>query len=464
MGSMIQDTEVRGNRYLWSICLISSMGGLLFGYDAVVMSGTIPKVIEQFNFNSFQLGFLVSCVLWGCAVGSVLGGLLLDRVGRKRMMILSALIIFGSAFWSGLASSPNQLNMARLLGGVGAGLAITTCPLYVSEVAPENSRGRLVSLYHFSVCLGIVLCVFVNWGIFSHADAYSSTATIPTFWKWLTIDQYWRAMFFSESLPGIIFLLGVFMIPESPRWLVQEGELQRADLILKRINGEARGAMIGKDILKSLQNQKQSHFSDLFSHQLRRPLTLAIFVCILSEACGITAILYYGPQLLEHSGISLGHSLGGFAIIAIVNLIFNLIAILFMDRAGRKKLLGIGATGCMLSLIAIGTLFLIGDSGLIIVVPFITFMAFFGFSVGPVKFIIISEIFPNQIRGKAVSTATIFIWLTSAVVTQLFPIMRDFIDTGYIFYFFAFDLLVLLLLDILFIHETKGKSLDEINI
>lgn len=450
------------NTYLWSLSIIAAGGGLLFGYDAVVMSGAIPIVIEQFRFSPFALGFLVSCVLWGCAIGSAAGGPLLTRFGRKQILFLSALIIFVSAIWSSLASGPLQLDIARLSGGIGGGLATSACPLYISEISTEDRRGSMVSLYHLAVCLGIVICVFVNWGVYSYAASHAAVASSGTF-RLLFVDQYWRAMFLSEAVPAMLFLLGTMIIPESPRYLMIEGSERSALDVLERLEGKLRAGEILEEIRSSIGRKRQSSYRELFSGPLRRAMRLSLILCILSEACGITAVLYYGPQLLEQSGFSLGRSLGGFTIIAIVNMLFNFIAIRYMDTLGRKKLLSIGSAGCMLSLIAVGTLFMIGQTGLLIVFPIITFTSFFAFSVGPIKFVIISEVFPARIRGKAVSLSTMSIWVTSAIITQLFPVLREILPTGMIFYLFALDLAVLLIIAVRFLPETGGKTLEQIN-
>ena len=448
--------------YLWLICLGATFGGLLFGYDLVVVSGVIPQVVKQFGLTSPQLGLLVSCVLWGCAIGAGFGGILLDGFGRKKVLLIAAIIMFISALWSGVCVSTPSLVLARFLGGVGCGLASTACPLYISEVSPANNRGRMVTLYHLSVCLGIVICVFVNWGIFLFAEASSVSGNFSPFWKWFAVDQNWRAMFGSEAIPGLMFIVSVMLLPESPRWLVANARINEAKIILEKINGKEKGRLICAEIQKTLLIENGITFFDLFSSRLRRPLVLAILICILSEACGISAILYYGPQLFEQAGLSLGQSLGGFSVIALVNLVFNLVAMSFIDVIGRRKLLAIGGLGSMVSLLVIGSCYLVGQTGIIIVLAMIAFVAFFSSSIGPVKFVIISEIFPTIIRGKAISVGTVCIWLTSAAIAQLFPVMRELMDTGYVFFFFALDIAALLLVIGLLMPETKGRTMEEI--
>ncbi len=448
--------------YLWFICLVAAFGGLLFGYDVVVISGVIPQVVKQFELTSFQIGLLVSCVLWGCAVGSGFGGIILDGFGRKKVLIIASIIMFISAVWSGFSVSTTHLILARLLGGVGCGLATTACPLYISEVSPEKHRGRMVTLYHFTVCFGIVICVFANWAIFLFATANVESETLALSIKWFAVDQNWRAMLVSEAFFGFLFMICTFLLPESPRWLVKNNRKKDAEAILAKINGADKAHQICTEIQDTVRMESQITFFDLFTAKLRKPLFLAIFICVFSEACGISAVLYYGPQLFEQAGLSLGSSLGGFSIIAIVLLLFNLVAMHFTDTAGRRKMFAVGGTGAMLSLIAIGSLYLAGQTGFIIVFAITAFVAFFASSIGPVKFVVLSEIFPNQIRGKAISVATVCIWLTSAAIAQLFPMMREVMHTGYIFFFFALDIAALLLVVKFLMPETKGLTIEEI--
>lgn len=448
--------------YLWFICAIAAFGGLIFGYDVIVVSGVIPQVVKQYELPPFQLGVLVSSVLWGCVIGSGVGGIVIDRLGRKKALIASAFILFSSALWSSLALSPFSLIIARFIGGIGCGIAATACPPYISEISPEKHRGRMVTLYHLAVCTGIVICVFVNWGIFSFAEANTNATIEITFIKWFAVEQNWRAMFASEAIPGGLFLLFSLFLPESPRWLVKHNRFSEAESILKKINGPQKAHQISAEIKDTVSIEKEINFGDLFTKRLRKPLILSVLVCIFCEACGISAVLYYGPQLFEQAGLSLGSSLGGFSILAIVNMIFNLVAMHSIDTVGRKKILSIGALGSMISLILIGSLYLANQTGFMIVIFFISFIAFFSFSLGPVKFVLLSEIFPNQIRGKAISIGTLFIWITSATVAQLFPMMREIMQTGYIFFIFALDIAALLVVVKFLMPETKGLTIEEI--
>ena len=445
----------KSSGYLWYISFIAAFGGFLFGYDVIVVSGVIPQVVSQFELTSFQLGFLVSCVLWGCAIGSVISGFILDSFGRKRVLVTSAFTILVSAIWSGLASSPELLIVARLLGGIGCGIATTTCPLYISEVSPEKKRGKMVTLYHFAVCLGIVFCVFVNWAIYLVSRSHIGCTSH------FFLDQSWRAMFTAEAIPASLFMIFSLSLPESPRWLVQRNRAKEARTLLERINGKEKALSIATEIHSSIHSERKATFSSLFTREIRKPLVLGILLSIFAEASGISVVLYYGPQLFEQAGLNLGTALGGFSIIAIINLLFNLVAMRYIDRSGRRKVLIVGSAGTMVSLILIGLLYLNGQTGILIILCVIAFVAFFSSSIGPVKFVIISEIFPSEFRAKAVSLCILFVWLTSAAVAQLFPMMREVMHTGSIFFIFALDTLALLVVAVFLLPETKGLTIEE---
>lgn len=450
------------NLYLWFVCLVAAASGLLFGYDAVVVSGTNSQVQTQFQFTPVQLGLYVSCVLWGCAVGSILAGYSADAYGRKKLLLIASILIFVSSIWSGLAGSAIQLILARLIGGVGLGVATMVCPLYISEISPEQHRGRMVTLFQLAITIGIIMCVFINWGIFSFAEAKTNSESLSTFMKWFAVDENWRAMFSSEAVPALLFMVCAFFLPESPRWLIKQTRNQEALSVLEKVNSKHRAKEISIEIEETVKSECNVGFIDLFTAKLRRPLVLALLICFFSEACGVSVVFYYGPKLLEQAGFGLGKSLGGFGTIAIVNFFATLFALKYIDSAGRRKLLTVGTFGCIASHLAIGTLFLTGRTGILIVIAINTYVAFFACAIGPIKFVVISEIFPNRIRGQAVAVATLCIWMTSASVAQLFPVMQELMHTGYIFFCFAAVLVGLLLVIKFLMPETKGRTIEEI--
>jgi MFS family permease len=259
-----------------------------------------------------------------------------------------------------------------------------------------------------------------------------------------------------------VFLGCTFFIPESPRWMVKQGRSKTALMVLARVNGQERAREVCAEVEEAIRSEGRVRFLDLFTAKLRRPLLLALLVCFFSEACGVSVVFYYGPKLLEQAGFSLGSSLGGFGTIAIVNFIGTLFALKFVDSAGRRRLLTVGTIGAIASHIAIGALYLTGHTGVFIVLAINVFVAFFACAIGPIKFVVVSEIFPNRIRGQAVAVATLCIWMTSASVAQLFPVMQARMHTGYIFFCFVFVLLGLLLVIKFMMPETKGRTIEEI--
>lgn len=447
--------------YLWFVSTVAACGGLLFGYDAVVVSGTISQVQAQFTFSSAELGFYVSCVLWACMVGSGMAGWVADSIGRKKTLMFAAFILLISALWSGLAQSVPQLIFARFIGGLGIGAATMVCPLYISEISPEKYRGRMVTLFQLTITIGIILCVFSNWGIFTFAENNQSTA-IAAWKKYLLVSENWRAMYIAEAIPGLIFIVAAFFIPESPRWLVKENRKTEAVNILGFFNSKERAEEIGNEIESAINEESDVAFADLFTRKLRKPLIVAVLICFLSEACGVSVVFYYGPQIFEEAGFALGDSLGGFATIAIVNFIATIFALRFVDSAGRKKLLTVGIIGTLLSHLLIWYLFSVGQTGWPIVIAINLFVAFFACALGPVKYVFVSEIFPNKVRGKAIAISTFTIWAASAAINFLFPIMRESMSTGAIFLIFAGELLLMIPVVKFMMPETKGRTIEEI--
>jgi len=459
---MVRSTDSGSPLYLWFICLVAACGGLLFGYDAVVVSGTTSQVETQFDFSELQLGWFVSCVLWGCAIGSGLSGPVSDALGRKTTLLMASVLILVSAVWSGLAGSANHLILARLLGGMGIGAATMVCPLYISEVSPERQRGRMVTLFQLTITIGIVMCVFANWGIFEFATKQVGNKNLPGFWKMFAVDENWRAMFMAEAIPGFLFLGSAFFIPESPRWLVKNGHPEGAEKILAMINGVEKAKLVRFEIETTLKEEGHVSFYDLFTKRFRHPLILAVLICVLSEACGVSVVFYYGPKIFEAAGMGLSGSLGGFSIIAIVNFIATCFALFFVDSAGRRKLLAVGASGSFVSMLLIGMLFARNIQGWPIVAAINLFVAFFACALGPVKFVVVSEIFPTRVRGKAIASATLCIWMTSAVVAQLFPVVEAHTPPGTLYFMFAGELVLLLLMIKFVMPETKGRTIEEI--
>ncbi|MGR5363633.1 sugar porter family MFS transporter [Vibrio mediterranei] len=450
------------NHYLWFICLVSALGGFFFGFDLIVISGTISLVKAQFGFLPWQEGFFVSSAVVGAIAGTAVAGKLSDRFGRKNNLFLAALVLFISAMGCTFASDANSLIFYRLIGGFGVGVATLVSPLYIAEISPANVRGRMVTLFQFAITVGIMISLFSNAAIKNWSDSLIASGELEGTLGWLFGSEPWRGMFLAEGIPGIFFVLLCLLIPESPRWLISNGQEDKAKQIISRVAGKQWASKQISEI-KEVISEETGKFSDLFKGGYKTALTIAVALSIFSEMSGITVVFFYGPTILEKAGLSLGDSLGGFAIIGIVNVLFTVVALWLMDISGRKKLLLTGTVGVILAHTAIGILFLNNyDTGFALVFLMCAFVAFFAFSMGPIKFVIMNEIFPTKVRGRAVAIATITIWVCQAFLNQFFPMLREIIPVGAIFIFFALILVPQIFFVLKVMPETKGMSLEEI--
>ncbi|MFC1223075.1 sugar porter family MFS transporter [Pedobacter sp. BG31] len=459
---MMQDTQIdikKSRSYLYLVCLVAALGGFLFGFDTAVISGTISLVTKDYSLNAVSEGWFVSCALLGCIIGVIISGKLSDKFGRKIVLILSAFLFLTSALGCMYAGSFSSLIVFRLIGGIGIGVASMVSPLYISEFAPSKLRGTMVSLYQLALTIGIVVAYFTNAYLASHTgDAYANADV-----QRILSGEVWRAMLGLGALPALIFLLSLFVVPESPRWLLTTGRNQQAAQILIKIEGEAEA----RKELEAFSNRKISEeegsFKTLFKPAYRRALWIGLLLPFLSQVCGINAVIYYGPRILEQAGFTLNNALGGQVTIGLVNVVFTFVAIFTVDKWGRKPLLYIGVGGAVISLIIIGMLFQFGViSGPWILIFILAFIACFAFSFGPVCWVVIGEIFPNGIRGKAMSLATLTLWIGNFFVGQLTPVMLQGIGTSWTFWIFAICCSPALLLTWKLIPETKGRSLEEI--
>jgi sugar porter (SP) family MFS transporter len=374
-----------------------------------------------------------------------------------------------SAIGCGMAWSAPSLIFFRWIGGVGVGFASMVCPLYISEISPPRLRGRLVTLFQFAITIGIFVAFLANAGWQSLSEAGGGAE--GGFYHWMVVSEVWRAMFTAEAIPAIAFFVLCLTIPETPRFLAKIGRDEKAMDILVHIGGRASAEMQMAEIREVLA-QEEGRMSELFRPGFRKALFVALFLSIVSELSGVTVILYYGTQILSDAGVAFAAALGGFALVGLVNMLFTVFAIWLMDRAGRRPLLGLGTLGCCIALALLGVLFVSGrSSGVPIIALICMFMACFAFSIGPIKWVVMSEIFPTKIRGRAVAIATLAVWATDWVYNQAFPVVtEDFLfqrvaqstGIGIVFFFFAAVLVPQLLFVWTVMPETKNKTLEEI--
>lgn len=456
---MTQSTQQRNNSYLIFIALTAAFGGFLFGYDTAVISGTISLVKQQFLLSTLMEGWFVSSALVGCILGVILAGEMSDRFGRKASLIVSGLLFCASAFGCALCGSHTELILFRLVGGLGIGIASMLSPMYISEVSPAHIRGRMVALYQLAICLGIVAAYFVNAWLMNISSGASASAGL---WHKLFVSEVWRAMFGASAIPALFFFVAMFFVPESPRWFAAKGNDEKASHILFKINGKDVAKKELSSIKEALQKEENGSWKVLFHPGIRIAMFAGIVLSLLSQFTGINAIIYYGPRIMEEAGLKLSDALGGQVVIGLVNALATVFAIWKIDQYGRKKLLNLGITGMFFALLAVGFLFLIHKTeGIWLLALIIIYIAFFAISYGPVIWVLLSEIYPTKVRGRAMSVATLMLWVGTAIIGQVVPWMLETLTPAVTFFIFALCCIPVPL-TLRLIPETKGKSLENI--
>ncbi len=448
--------------YLIPICLVATLGGLLFGYDTGVISGAIEFLTARFDLDVVMKGWASGCVLIGCATGVLIVGPISDRFGRRKALLLAALLFLVSALGTALPRDIRMFILFRWLGGIGIGIASMSTPMYIAEIAPAHLRGRLVSVNQIAIVGGIVAVYFVNYFIAQCGDLAWNEA------------NGWRWMFASGLLPSVAFVLLLFLIPESPRWLVEMGRAPEAESILTKVAGTGFARTELASIREALSAEK-GNWAELFSRALRLPLIVGILLAILQQVTGINVFLYFGTTIFRNMSASTGVDAGMLQQIVIggASALSTVVAIATVDKWGRKPLMFFGATGMGLSLLAMGLMAqTMPDPGAVsgwMLFFIIVYVVCFGLSVGPVTWVILSEIYPTAVRGRALGLATFFLWISDYAVTQTFPILdakgswfvKQF-NHAFPFYVYAVFCVVLIVVLWRLVPETKGRSLEEI--
>jgi len=455
--------------YLLPICLVATLGGLLFGYDTGVISGAIEPLTARFALTDFMKGWASGCVLMGCAAGVLLVGPLSDHFGRKLAMFLAALMFLASAIGTAVPNDIITFIVFRIIGGIGIGIASVSTPMYIAEITPAHIRGRMVAVNQIAIVGGIAAAAFINYFI-AHARGVPA---LPENQAWL-ISTGWRWMFGTGIAPSVLFTLLLIPIPESPRWLIERRREDNARQILEKVGG-ADFAGIEFDNIKAALSQEQGTWGELFSARLRLPLFIGVALAILQQVTGINVFLYFGATIFKTMSANTGVDAGLLTQIIINGacVLFTVIAIATVDKWGRRPLMLIGAAGMGVSLVAMGVMAQVGvDPAAVsnwMLLFIILYIACFGLSVGPVVWVILSEIFPTAVRGRALGLATFFLWTADYAVTQTFPMM-DAKDSWFVakfnhafpFYTYAAFCVLLVLLVWRLVPETKGRSLEEI--
>ncbi len=448
--------------YLALVCFVASLGGVLFGFDTAVISGTISMVENQFVLDKIAVGWFGSSALIGAIAGSLVAGLLGDRYGRRPVLILSAMLFFISALGSAISPTFNLLIPARLVGGVGIGIASVLAPMFISEFSPPKIRGRLVALYQMSIVIGILLAYFSNWELLGFSQNHSPDTGGSGIWNQVMVFEVWRAMFGAEMLPALLFFSLLLVIPESPRWLIKEGKEEQGFQILRKLGGESIARAELAAIHESV-SEKRGTFTELFKPGIRLALIVGIGLSVFGQFTGVNIIVYYGPDILGNAGYNLDNALKFQVAIGLINFVFTALALWKIDNWGRRPLLIGGMTAVFISLLIIGAMFSFSATqGIWIVIMLGIYMASLAFSINAVIWVLLGEIYPNRIRGRAMSVATFANWATNFSTAFLFPwfVSRAGMNTG----FFAFSgvCFIATLFFYRMVPETKGKSLEEI--
>ncbi len=444
--------------YVLFVSLVATLGGLLFGYDTAVISGAIGFLEDFFDLTPTMVGWAASSALIGCIVGAACAGTVSDRIGRKKVLLIAAVFFFISAVGTALPRSLTEFVLYRMLGGVAVGAASMMSPLYIAEISPARIRGRMVSLNQLAIVSGMLVVYFVNYFI----EGYG--ATRGESWNLL---YGWRWMFGSEAVPALMLFALMFAVPESPRWLVKNGRDAKARDILCRVDGPTHADAELAAIRENLARESGSLLQLLRPGQ-RLILLIGVSLAILQQVTGINVILYYAPEIFKDLGFAVDVALLQTVAVGAINVLFTLVAIWSVDRFGRKPLMICGAAGMGVSLSVIGLAFYFQRSGAWVVIFVLGYIACFAMSLGPVVWVILSEIFPMRIRGRAMAIATTMLWISCYLVSQTFPMLNDeailvrLFHHALPFWVYAVFCLITILFTLVFVPETKGRSLEEI--
>ena len=451
--------------YLIFLSVVAALGGFLFGYDTAVISGTIAQVTQLFQLDALQQGWYVGCALVGSIVGVLFAGILSDKLGRKLTMVISAVLFSTSALGCALSADFAQLVVYRIIGGVGIGVVSIVSPLYISELAVAQYRGRLVSLYQLAVTVGFLGAYLVNYQLLAWAE--SGTQLSVDWLNKIFITEVWRGMLGMETLPAILFFIIIFFIPESPRWLIVRGKELKAVNILEKIYNSITEAKSQLNETKSvLTSETKSEWSLLMKPGIFKAVIIGVCIAILGQFMGVNAVLYYGPSIFENAGLSGGDSLFYQVLVGLVNTLTTVLALVIIDKVGRKKLVYYGVSGMVVSLILIGLYFLFGDSlgvsSLFLLVFFLFYVFCCAVSICAVVFVLLSEMYPTKVRGLAMSIAGFALWIGTYLIGQLTPWMLQNLTPAGTFILFAIMCVPYMLIVWKLVPETTGKSLEEI--
>ncbi|MGF0097602.1 sugar porter family MFS transporter [Prevotella sp. SGI.027] len=448
--------------YVFYLALAAALGGLLFGYDTAVISGTIDQVTSQFSLSVLQQGWYVGCALIGSIIGVAFAGWLSDEIGRKPAMFLSAILFTVSAVGCAITPTFNWLVIYRMVGGVGIGVVSIVAPMYISEVSVSQYRGRMVSLYQLAITVGFLAAYLVNFLLLGVSQSHSFASSQ---FQLIFVDEVWRGMLGMETIPALFFFILLFFIPESPRWLVVRNKSAQATRILEKFFSEKKEVdAVVSQVQSNLALQVKTDW-----HQLLRPgiftaVVVGVCIAILGQFMGVNAVLYYGPSIFKDAGMT--DPLFCQVLVGIVNCVTTILAMSIIDKVGRKKLIYYGVSGMILSLLMIAFYFAFTEALNLSVYFMLSFFLFYVFccaiSISAVVWVLLSEMYPNSVRGVAMSIAGFALWIGTYLVGQLTPWMLTSLTPAGTFIFFAIMCLPYMFIMWKYIPETAGMSLEEI--
>ena len=436
-------TQSLDQGYILLLSAVSALGGVLFGFDTAVISGTIPFIKSHFGLDEVMLGWAVSSILIGCGLGAMIAGKLADALGRRIALFICAFLFAATGVGVALADSLTVFIIFRIASGVAVGAVAMIVPMYIAETVPASFRGKMVALYQLAIVLGILLAYVANYSLSDFGE------------------ESWRWMFGSQAIPALLFFFTLFLVPETPRWLIQRNQPDAAYAVLSKTGGQAYADTELKSISHSFSNETAGTLKDLFLPRYSKVLIMGALIAIFQQITGINAILYYAPEIFKNTGVSASIASMQTIAIGMTMLLFTLVAIWLVDKAGRKRLLLAGSAVMAISLIAVAICFHYQFFGYYLVLLFLLlYIAGFSASLGAVTWVILSEIFPNKIRGLALSFATLVLWLADFAASFSFPILNKQFGTSATLLFFALFCIIYFVYIKAKVPETKGKTLE----
>lgn len=448
--------------FVWKVAFIAAMGGLLFGYDFMVIGGTTSFYEQFFNLQGRPglLGFSVGAAPIGCIIGAALSMALSDRYGRKRLLVVAAVLFLISAIGTAFAGSLVFFNIMRLVGGMGIGLAANLSPMYIAEISPTSYRGKVVTTNQFTIMIGIVISQVVNLLIQQYGERVGVTASGLTWNE----TMGWRLMFGAEAIPAIGFLLLIFTVPRSPRWLIKRGLKTEAKKVLSQVGGEQYASAEVEDIASTISEEEvaQLNIKDILEPKLFRIILLGMFLAVVQQWSGLNSVFAYSHQIFTDAGFSISGAMLSLVFQGLTMLIFCVVAMFTVDLLGRKLLMLFGALGICITHFLIGWCFYSEITGLFVAVLVMVAIALYAMTLAPVVWVLLSELFPNKIRGFALGMSVVALWVAYFILTSTFPYMRESLGTAKTFWIYSAFLFIAFLIMLFTLPETKGKSLEQI--